>query len=286
MDGTKIATLPLGATLLQARHLAHDQELRRLVDTLPLQEGEQAIDVPCGDGFFTQCLAERVGQTGTVAAVDLEPSVIRRGRAHQVGAGPAPRVRFCEADASALPFSDDSFDLAWCAHSLVSLPNAMAALREMRRVVRPGGFVAVLGNDILHEVLLPWPPRLELALGRAERKACRRSGRNPRRLHVSRWLNELVDHCGLELVDRRTCPIDRRAPLSPNDEQFVTLHLKAVTRRVGDLLAAPYRRLLERLADPRSPGHMLRQRHFAMTCLDVLTLARVPLASLHRLEET
>jgi ubiquinone/menaquinone biosynthesis C-methylase UbiE len=88
-----------------------------------------------------------------VVAVDLSHNYLELARR---ATRPTPgRVGFVAGRLEALPFDDDTFDLVWCAQSLYSLPEPVEALRQMRRVVRPGGVVAVLENDTLHQVILP-----------------------------------------------------------------------------------------------------------------------------------
>jgi ubiquinone/menaquinone biosynthesis C-methylase UbiE len=77
-----------------------------------------------------------------------------------------------KADAYRLPFEDGQFDLVWCAQSMISLNDPVAAIREMARVLKPGGRLAVLETDAYHHVLLPWPVGLELAIQKAVRDVC------------------------------------------------------------------------------------------------------------------
>ena len=93
-----------------------------------------------------------------MTAVDVSSAFLRVAR---TGAG--PRLGFAASAIERLPFADDVFDLVWCAQSLYSLPEPVEAVRLMRRVVKPGGVVAVLENDSLHHLLLPWPIEVELA---------------------------------------------------------------------------------------------------------------------------
>lgn len=259
--------------LLEARHAAHATELRRLVATLPIEPGDHVLDVPCGPGFFTRCLAELVGPGGRVTAADVDHRILHHGRLERPVAGPEPAVSFLAADAAVLPFGDGTFDAAWCAHSLISLPDPVAALNEIRRVVRPGGAVGIVENDVFHDVLLPWPPDLELAVCRAERAAHANRARKPSELHAGRYLSSLIAEAGLSLDHRRTWAVDRSAPLNPADELFATLYLRDLWERVRNELPAVERRTLARLVDPGHPSFLPRQLHFFMTCLDVLVVA-------------
>lgn len=267
-------SLPDCTDLFDSRHVAQASELRRLVSALPIGPGCRVLDVPCGDGFFARGLAEAVRPTGQVAAVDLNSRILREYVPRNVEGAPVP-VRSYVADAMALPFRDGSFDAAWCAHSLISLPDPAKALLEMRRVVRRGGAVGILENDVFHDILLPWPPDLELSLCRAEREFCRQQGRSATELHKGRQLGRIVTDAGLQLVNRQTYAVDRDAPLSTADERFVTLYLQGLWQRVRGFLPVRNRDTLARLIDPDGKDFLPHQPHFAMTCLDVLAIAEV-----------
>ncbi len=103
--------------------------------------GDAVIDVAAGTGKLAAVLADRVGPFGRVVAVDLSPAMVERGSAqtHDL-----VQLEFILADALALPFDDGHFDAATIAFGLGTLPDLGAGLRELRRVVRPGGRVVCL----------------------------------------------------------------------------------------------------------------------------------------------
>jgi SAM-dependent methyltransferase len=78
-----------------------------------------------------------------------------------------------------LPFTDGSFDAVWCAQSPFSLREPVDAVTRMARAVKPGGLVAVLEDDTLHQVLLPWPVDVELAVRKAEWESFREEADHP-----------------------------------------------------------------------------------------------------------
>jgi SAM-dependent methyltransferase len=104
----------------------------------PIRPGESVLDLGCGAGFDAFVAAQLVGPEGRVAAVDLSPEMLAVARAGQAGAA-FPRIEFREASAEALPFPDDSFDTALSNGVLNLIPDKPAALREIFRVLRPGG---------------------------------------------------------------------------------------------------------------------------------------------------
>lgn len=102
------------------------------------QAGEQVLDVACGTGVLSLAMASIVGQTGSVLGIDVSAGMVASAekRAHAAGVSTA---RFARMDAEALALPGASFDLVVCALGLMYLPEVDAALREVCRVLRPGG---------------------------------------------------------------------------------------------------------------------------------------------------
>lgn len=112
-----------------------------------LRPGEAVLDVACGTGLVAFQAARTVGRHGHVLGIDLSGQMVEaaRRRAH---AGGLSSIRFARMDAERLDLPDASFDVALCALGLMYLPDPVLAIREMTRVLRPGGrlVVAVWGE--------------------------------------------------------------------------------------------------------------------------------------------
>jgi ubiquinone/menaquinone biosynthesis C-methylase UbiE len=98
------------------------------------------LDVACGTGVAARLAAERVGANGTVAAVDLNPAMLSVARTI---AASGAAIRWYETSAESMPLPDDGFDVVLCQLGLQFMADKSAALREMRRVLAPGGRVLV-----------------------------------------------------------------------------------------------------------------------------------------------
>lgn len=98
---------------------------------------ERLLDVGCGTGRTTAALAARKDHA-TIVGVDISDVYVEYASERNVD----PRISFKVADATALPFEDDSFDRAVCQLVLQFLPDPVPAVHEMKRVVRPGGLIA------------------------------------------------------------------------------------------------------------------------------------------------
>ena len=136
-----------------------------MVRSLPIAEGDRVLEMACGDGAYTPWLAKKVGDAGKVVGLDVSTEYLKVAKQATRNNS---NVRFVAGSIDRLPFEDGAFDVAWCAQSLFSLPEPVDAVRRMARVVKPGGLVAVLEDDTMHQVLLPWPVDVELAVRLAE----------------------------------------------------------------------------------------------------------------------
>lgn len=112
-----------------------------LADLAGVEAGQRALDVGCGPGALTAELVQRLGAENVAAADPSEPFVAAARERH-------PGVDVHLAPAEQLPFADDEFDAALAQLVVHFMADAVAGLREMARVVRPGGAVAASVWDL------------------------------------------------------------------------------------------------------------------------------------------
>ena len=117
-----------------------------------LTPGGRALDIATGTGDLAFELARYVGPQGQVVGLDFVEEMLVRAEAKAKAMGFASVCRFVHGNALDLPFPDDSFDVASIAFGLRNVTDRERCLKEMRRVVRPGGRVLVL--EFSHPV---WP---------------------------------------------------------------------------------------------------------------------------------
>src|ERR1700730_18652678 len=111
---------------------------RRAARATGLKPGGSALDVACGSGKLTAQLARIAGPKGHVVGLDFSTQML------EVAQHEHPALEFREGDALALPFDDASFDASTIAFGLRNLADPVRGLREMVRVVKPGGRAVVL----------------------------------------------------------------------------------------------------------------------------------------------
>jgi ubiquinone/menaquinone biosynthesis C-methylase UbiE len=110
----------------------------QLFDFAPPGRGGRVLDVACGTGIVARRAASAVGAAGTVAGTDVNDGMIEQARASGMDA-----ITWHSADAAALPFAGGAFDVVYCQQGLQFFADRPAALREMHRVLAPGGRVAL-----------------------------------------------------------------------------------------------------------------------------------------------
>lgn len=117
---------------------------RHFVDTCGIHPGDRVLDLAGGTGDIAALLSRRVGGTGQVVLSDINEAMVGVGRRRLDDRGIVANVRYALANAENLPFASKSFDAVTIAFGLRNVTDKDAALREMRRVLRPGGRVHIL----------------------------------------------------------------------------------------------------------------------------------------------
>lgn len=142
--------------------MAEEIRIARLL--LGLGAGDTVLDVACGPGNFSREFARAVGEQGLVVGVDASRTMLERG-GQELRRFELDNVCLARADATALPFADSSFDAACCFAALHLFGEPFAALDEMRRVLRPGGRIALMTSVRRELTARPLKPIIERASG-------------------------------------------------------------------------------------------------------------------------
>ncbi len=116
----------------------------RAVDALALQGGERVLDLCTGTADLALALASPDGGAGSVVGIDFSVEMLRLGRVKVARRRPAGTVRLLRADAERIPLGAAAVDGATIAFGIRNVRNRAEALAEVRRVLRPGGRLAIL----------------------------------------------------------------------------------------------------------------------------------------------
>ena len=107
-----------------------------------LKEGDQVLDIAGGTGDLSMAFSKKVGTSGTVVHTDINEAMLRVGRDRLINKGIVLPTLVC--DAEKLPFPDNHFNLVSVAFGLRNMTHKDVALKEMNRVLKPGGKLLVL----------------------------------------------------------------------------------------------------------------------------------------------
>jgi SAM-dependent methyltransferase len=142
--------------------MAEEIRIARLL--LGLGHGDYVLDIACGPGNFSREFARAVGSEGLVAGVDASRTMLERGGEELRRSDPG-NLCLIRGDATALPFRDATVDATCCFAALHLFGEPFAALDEMRRVLKPGGRIALMTTVRREVALRPLKPVLERASG-------------------------------------------------------------------------------------------------------------------------
>jgi ubiquinone/menaquinone biosynthesis C-methylase UbiE len=125
---------------------------KALLEQAAPSAGQRVIDLACGSGIVTELIANAVGSEGSVVGLDFSPPMLGVASGKQMSGAP---VEWVEADVTAIPFPDSSFDLAVCQHGVQFFPDPLACATEVKRVLKPGGRFAftVWGDPNQHPLM-------------------------------------------------------------------------------------------------------------------------------------
>lgn len=169
-----------------------------LVDRARPGPGEAVLDIACGTGVVTRLAAKRVGD-GQVTGLDLNPAMLAIARDMPVEGAP---IKWIEGNALDLPFTPDSFDVVLCQLGLQFFPDQQKGLREMRRVLKNFGRVALSVYSPIERT--PGANAFVLALDQVLGKSSSRIKRGEHSFAAPAQLEALLKDAGFGAVDVQT----------------------------------------------------------------------------------
>ncbi|MCP4118517.1 MAG: class I SAM-dependent methyltransferase [Desulfobacteraceae bacterium] len=254
-----------GDTNAYIRSLARSHPLRQeillsAIRYLDLPPKSAGIDVGCGIGLPALLLAGAGGKDLHVTGVDISKKFIQTAGNLAAETGLSDRLCFEQGSASDLPFGESSFDWAWSVDCVNYAPAPpIGQLHELKRVVKKGGKIALLGWS--SQLLLPGFPALEAKLNATkEGIAPFKEGMEPARhfLKTGKLLNEL----GFQGIGVKTFIKDIRAPLEPDIFSAVKDLIKMRWPETPSALSEDELALYRQITDPDSPGFILADANY------------------------
>jgi ubiquinone/menaquinone biosynthesis C-methylase UbiE len=180
-----IPTPPIFRFLLNNRVRRRYRDPPATLARIGVEPGMHVLELGPGAGLFTDAAAHLLGDTDLLLCLDLQPTMLLPLQRLVRAAGLA-NVRLCAADASALPLAGGSIDLAYLIAVLPMLADKPRALAELRRILKPGGVLAV-SEELLEPEYVP---------ACVTERWCRRAGFSLQARYGSAWCYTLVFRAG------------------------------------------------------------------------------------------
>ena len=266
---------------LERMNRFQEPEARALIADLGLAPGSRGLDVGCGVGLYALWLAEAVGPRGRVIGIEPGAERVEAARALVGAALGDGRLEFRAGDAAALAFPDASFDWVWCGDVLHHVQDTQGALKEMIRVLRPGGLLVIKESQALPAMFLPGHPELEKRLQQAEIARSRDEAGERSFQERRQRTPESLREAGLSGIAMRTYLLTRRAPLDTAARDYIqhTVFDRNWGARLDELLDPADRARRAALCHAGAPGAVLASPdYYCLYPISVFT-ARTPARS-------
>jgi len=240
---------------LEVSHALRKSVIRSAISSLELHGGSVGLDAGCGIGLHLGMLSEAVGASGAVMGLDITVEFLNYARRTYAGSEYSQRMTFQLGSINALPYHDARYDWAVSIDCVgYGQENPLPALRELRRVLKPGGKLAVLFWS--SQQLLPGYPLLEARLNATQDGMAPFRIRSAPASHPLRLAGRFRD-AGFEDVSARTLAGTIHAPLSEALRMgLVDLFRMRWQNSVSELCSAD-QKLFHQLTDPESPDFIL-----------------------------
>ena len=142
--------------LLDSGYRRKVQPPEQLIERSGVNKGMRVLDLGCGSGAFTPFIARAVGEKGKVYALDIQSDMLKQleNKLSRPENKDIKNIKLIEGNAYELPFEDGSLDLVNMVTVLQEIPDRNRALHEVKRVLKPGGFLAV--TELFPDPDYPW----------------------------------------------------------------------------------------------------------------------------------
>jgi SAM-dependent methyltransferase len=260
--------LPDYWSMLKAYHHAREGLYRTIITDCRLPPAALILDAACGDAFYSDLLATIIGPQARIVAADYNLATLR---SHPL---PIAGVQPCLTDVERAGLRPGSFDVVWMCRSMHSVIDPQQRVAALAALLRPGGRLIVIENDLAHCPILAWPvdfeQHVQQALDRFFQQQCS-NGASIDRYYASRHLPAWLAHAGLRHITLLTYPVEDVVPLADDVETYWRLWMNLRGSMIRPFLSSTDWQTYSHAFDPDSPDYVLNRPGFY--CIEPTTVA-------------
>ncbi len=250
-----------------------EPEIRALIRSLELRPGMHILDVGCGTGEALTWLSSEVEPSGRVVGIDLAAAHVAAAQTHA-----SPSIQIRQADLFDVSMEPAGFDLVWCVNTINHLTNPVDGVRQLVKLLRRGGRLALGQSSLLPDMYFAWDARLERVTNEAVRSYYRDRYRlEEKDLARVRAIVGLLHRANLRNITARTIVIERLAGMDAATESYLRDAIFRDTwgQHLRKYLSGEDYAELSRLCDPQHPQFALRRPDFHFLQSFTLAVAEV-----------
>ena len=245
--------------VFEAYHRVREPVYRAIIADAQLAPDALILDAGCGDAFYARLIADVLGPGARIVAVDRNPALLQPRIERD------PAIRVCLNDLERAGLKRGAFDAIWSCRALHSALDPLRRLSALAALLRSGGRLIVIENDLAHSPILSWPADFERRIRDAhDRLLNGRSpdGRSIERYYAARHLPAWLGQVGLRRISIRTTVVEDVAPMAADVEAYWKLSMDYLGNLIQPFLSAEDRLAYSRAFDPESPDYLLRAPGF------------------------
>jgi SAM-dependent methyltransferase len=253
--------------LFEAYHRVREPVYRAIVADAHLAADAVMLDAACGDAFYSRLIADMLGRDAHIVAVDRNPALLRSQSI------PDRAILLCYGDLEQIGLKHGAFDVIWLCRSMHAALDPLRRLSALVPLLRPGGKLIVIENDLAHCPILSWPADFEGRIQAALHQHLHSrspDGASIERYHAGRHLPAWLKQVGLRHVSIHTYPVEDVAPMTDDVETYWKLAMDYLGKLIWPFLSPGDRRAYSRAFDPESPDYLLDRPGFY--CLEPITV--------------
>lgn len=280
MNKVNTTTTSTGHELSESSYLdSHFESMRpeyeAMIRSVGFKPGWRVLDAGCGGGSFLPLLAELVGETGHINAIDLAPENVEQTNALIKSKPLACPIETKLGNLTTLPYEDNQFDAVWCANITQYLTDEELdhTLLEFRRVVRPGGVVAIKEFDLASFLIAPFDPTTSWRLMDVARHQIQNFQGALRTFQLPTRLKE----SGFSGVDFHSFLSERRQPLRPVEQAYLRSILQGLSQASKQFdIPEEDKDAWQAAANFESADHLLKHPDFYWRENHIVVVGQVP----------